>query len=571
MTQPNLFIVGSMKCGTTILYDFLIEHPQIAGARGKEVHFFSLKHEKGLDWYLDHFDLDAEVNYQLDASPTYFDMANDDLLPNRIHKFSPDARIIIMIREPIERAVSQFMHYKHINKVDEIQGMTFSQFMRDRWPEHLSRKVLEDLYRHITEFSYYHDKIARYAKVFGRDRVMVIHNDDLRHHGGTVMASVYNFLDLDFPSEGDFNRQKYVRPAKRQDEDEVLLYTMAEQYSRDYWLSCRTPIVTRPTPPETSEDNSVLLNMPVGGRYKEVSVGRDGYLFLTEGTNSPIAMFHDPAAKTNALIQQWHQVIQDRKERLAGNGIEFYQCMVPEKLSILGEKLNWNLDPTKSYAHQLYAHAPQKIRDNIIYLNEFFENSELRDEFYLKTDSHWSHIGAFGAYQAICYRLGVTAREDLLRRPFSTGSVQFDLGSKLPTPIREDARFCNFRQEAKVVEEGSMVKFKRKHVRENDGGLHVGSIMRFHNTSAPDPRRVLLFGDSFSEYRDHLLTGLMSETFAELIFAWSTSLDHKLIAKYKPDLVCCVMTERFMSRLPDDNTDIAAYVDSILNKEAANV
>ena len=479
MTQPNLFIVGSMKCGTTILYDFLTEHPQIAGARGKEVHYFSMHHDKGLDWYLDHFDLAADVTYQLDASPTYFDMAHDDVLPNRIHDFAPDARIIIMIREPIERAVSQFMHYKHVNKVEDIQGMTFSQFMRDRWPEHLNRNVLENLYGHITEFSYYQEKIARYARIFGEDRVLVIHNDDLRHHGGVVMASVHKFLDLDFPNEGDFTRQKYVRPAKRQDEDEVLLYTMAEQYGPDYWAACRAPGVMRPAPVEGSD---VVLNMPVGGRYNEVSVGRDGYLFLTDGTNNPIAMFHESKEKSAPLIQQWHEVIARRNERLAESGIAFYQCMVPEKLSILGDKLNWSLDSTKSYASQLYGRAPEDIQDNIIYLNDFYKNAELRDESYLKTDSHWSHIGAFGAYQSICYRLGVSARTDLLQRPFSAGSVQFDLGSKLPTPLREHARFYSFRQEAEVAEEGPMVQFKRRTNRENDGGLHVGSVMHFRNT-----------------------------------------------------------------------------------------
>jgi len=56
---PNLFIVGSMKCGTTILHDFLTECPEIIGARGKEtrkeVHYFSLHEDKGTTWYLDHF------------------------------------------------------------------------------------------------------------------------------------------------------------------------------------------------------------------------------------------------------------------------------------------------------------------------------------------------------------------------------------------------------------------------------------------------------------------------------------------------------------------------------------
>ncbi|MDB5448376.1 MAG: hypothetical protein JWQ97_3693, partial [Phenylobacterium sp.] len=71
--------------------------------------------------------------------------------------------------------------------------------------------------------------------------------------------------------------------------------------------------------------------------------------------------------------------------------------------------------------------------------------------------------------------------------------------------------------------------------------------------------RLMLFGDSFSEYRTHLLTGLLAETFAETAFIWSSAIDWGLVQKFKPNVLLTELAERFMEQVPNDDLDLNAF------------
>jgi alginate O-acetyltransferase complex protein AlgJ len=94
-----------------------------------------------------------------------------------------------------------------------------------------------------------------------------------------------------------------------------------------------------------------------------------------------------------------------------------------------------------------------------------------------------------------------------------------------------------------------------------------GVAVQFQNSRPNcDKRRVLIFGDSFSEYRPHLLTGLLAETFQSVMFVWSAAIDYKIVESFRADIVLTEMAERFMKTLPDDNFDNQAFVlDRITN------
>ncbi len=92
----------------------------------------------------------------------------------------------------------------------------------------------------------------------------------------------------------------------------------------------------------------------------------------------------------------------------------------------------------------------------------------------------------------LCAKLGIPFDAELLERPSSTGPLVLDLGVKLPNPPEENCTFFQFVANAKLVEEGDLVKFKRKTGRLNDGGLHMGSYVRYENASAPAKKRVVL-------------------------------------------------------------------------------
>ena len=115
MPLPNLLVVGAQKCGTTALQEFFVRHPECAGAKGKETNFFVNESpwpigrwHLGIDWYREQFQ-DAEIRADVTPSYTFW-----PLLPGvveRAHALVPDAKIVYLVRDPIERMVSHYRHW----------------------------------------------------------------------------------------------------------------------------------------------------------------------------------------------------------------------------------------------------------------------------------------------------------------------------------------------------------------------------------------------------------------------------------------------------------------------------
>jgi|GEM_PF-985760 len=564
IVRPNVFIVGAMKCGTTILSDYLAEHPAIAIARGKEVHYFTLNIDKGEEWYLDHFRCDERTRIAVDASPTYFDTCNTVLVPKLIKSFNPDAKVIILIRDPVERAVSHFNHMVKIDKAPELASTTLSDLLsKDILTTMLGADIRATRVGFIIDFSAYYKKILNYVHVFGRDRVLLLHNEDLRRNGARVMRRVFEFLDLEPVESVEFSKQKYLHGTSRETIDlrkELDLYRL---YSADYIASCRYAGVQR-----FREDCVQSFDDPAGAISGDVAFGREGWLFLVQGTNNVLDFFTG-GVPTNDLVEGWIGRVRERCRRLTEIKCDFMQVFIPEKISIYHDKLPWRIDPNMSPGRVFSKAAPSNIAGKIIDLFGVFEAGKAKYPLYYKTDSHWTHYGAFLAYQMICHRLDIEFDPTLLNRPSQTGEIVLDLGAKISPSVKEKATFFNFIENAELIEEGDLVRYKNAMGRPNDSGLHVGSTMRYACKKPRSQLRVMLFGDSFSEYRNHLLTGLLAETFAEFMFVWSTSLDFTLIDNFRPDLVISAMTERFMTRVPDDTFDIITYVQSVLKREKA--
>jgi len=116
---PNLLVIGAQKCGTTSLHRYLDAHPEIAMSDPKELDFF-VEHEdrphyvangnwhRGVDWYASQFPDDAPVRGE--ASPNYTAYPNVQRIPERAAEIVPGAALIYMVRDPIERIVSHYLH-----------------------------------------------------------------------------------------------------------------------------------------------------------------------------------------------------------------------------------------------------------------------------------------------------------------------------------------------------------------------------------------------------------------------------------------------------------------------------
>ena len=118
---PNFIIIGSPKSGTTSLFNYLIQHPDIVGITRKEPHFFNISYSKNLNWYKMYFPTKSQLisnKITGEATPSYF---IDPFVPKRIFSVLPDIKLILLLRNPIDRS---FSHYKHSFK-DGFENLSF--------------------------------------------------------------------------------------------------------------------------------------------------------------------------------------------------------------------------------------------------------------------------------------------------------------------------------------------------------------------------------------------------------------------------------------------------------------
>jgi hypothetical protein len=177
---------------------------------------------------------------------------------------------------------------------------------------------------------------------------------------------------------------------------------------------------------------------------------------------------------------------------------------------------------------------------------------------YWKTDTHWTYQGAYDAYEVICLALNTSPRVGLKNRASSMAEIALDLGAKLTPPITEKCHFHHVLMNSKLTYKNEIVRFLDLLDPRFGGEMHVGASVRFENTSPNrDRRKILLFGDSFSEYRPHMFSGLLAETFETVQFVWSAEIDYGLVERCRPDIVVTEMTERFIGRVPRDDLDLS--------------
>ena len=196
MKLPNFLLIGAEKCGTTALSRFLQKHPDVCFSQPKETWFFNRRYEKGLEWFASHFDhWDGEKAIGEGTAR----LLQNQKAPVRIHRHLPDVRLISVLRNPIDRAFSQYHFYVYTGKADPNQS--FSDVIRDE---------TSSLGRDIIQQGKYVDHLRRYAEVFDRDQMHVVFHRSMRERPQEIMRGLYEFLDIDPAYSPDTNSQHNV-------------------------------------------------------------------------------------------------------------------------------------------------------------------------------------------------------------------------------------------------------------------------------------------------------------------------------------------------------------------------
>ncbi|MDP4024546.1 hypothetical protein Q8W71_18130 [Methylobacterium sp. NEAU 140] len=300
-----------------------------------------------------------------------------------------------------------------------------------------------------------------------------------------------------------------------------------------------------------------MVGRRTGGAFDGdgVHVGRDGWLFLTGGTNRVLDRYRSGLRQWR-LLRGWARLIAQRAARADRLGIRCLHVVVPEKLSVYDNMTDGlRYDPRNASTRQL----ARRLARNPAYLDLLAPLRAGRDgpvPLYLRTDTHWTVEGCLLAYRAIMRALGALPPADIAARPRNRTKQVMDLGDKLPDRPREAVERITLLRDASRVEVGPLQA--RYEAEGRDRQLHVGAHVVYRNAGdGADPRRLVLFGDSCAHFDPFMLTGLLAESFREVHFVWSSALDWAYIERVRPDILLFEIAERFLARLPADDYDVA--------------
>ncbi|EGK89477.1 tetratricopeptide repeat protein [Microcoleus vaginatus PCC 9802] len=190
---PNFIIIGSQRCGTTSLYTYLAQHPQILTPIKKEMDFFSWHFERGIDWYLAHFPPmpPGEQFLTGEASPSYFDSRE---APERLYSLFPEAKLIVLLRNPVDRAISQFYRLTGLNwearSLDRVISDEIERLSQN--PEYI---IGEEPGNYLARGRYI-EFIKNWRAFFPQEQLLILKSEDFYADAATTVKQVLEFLDL---------------------------------------------------------------------------------------------------------------------------------------------------------------------------------------------------------------------------------------------------------------------------------------------------------------------------------------------------------------------------------------
>src|SRR5579863_163895 len=206
---PDFVIIGAAKAGTTSLYGWLRRHPDIAPASQKEVHFFDYHYFRGTNWYRSHFPraaeraaFTAEHGYPFvtgEASPSYI---SHHWVPERLATLLPQAKLLVALRNPVDRAYSQYQMSCRENE-ETLDFASAVAAEEERLAPERARLAADRRYNSwpIGCWSYlmrgrYAEQLDRWLTLFPREQFHFLSLEELSRDPQAVLDGVHSFLGV---------------------------------------------------------------------------------------------------------------------------------------------------------------------------------------------------------------------------------------------------------------------------------------------------------------------------------------------------------------------------------------
>jgi hypothetical protein len=240
--MPSFIIVGAQRCGTNSLYEYVVAHPSVGRAvPGQEVHFFDLNFDRGVTWYRGHFPtrVRAEITRRKlgtqlvtgECTPYYMFHPH---APQRIAGILPSIKLLVLLRDPVDRAFSQYHH----ERARGYETLPFESAV-EREPERLrgeAERLQQDPgYQSFSHqhFSYlsrgeYVGQLEILYSLLHKDNILVLISEELFEKPAAVHARVLDFLGLARHSLSSYPKHN---PGRYSDRDRGMRTHLAEHFA----------------------------------------------------------------------------------------------------------------------------------------------------------------------------------------------------------------------------------------------------------------------------------------------------------------------------------------------------
>ncbi len=218
MTMPNFLVIGAPKAGTSALYSYLQQHPQIFMSAVKEPHFFSFENEeikaKGpgdqerlagtvtrLEEYQKLFELVSDEIAIGEASTTYLSSAK---AAERIKYHLPQVKLIAILRNPVDAAYASFLHLRR----DGDESINDFALALQQEEERIA-KNWEGIW-HYKNRGFYYQQVKRYFDIFNREQIRIYRYQDFKNNPVKILQDIFGFLEVDQSFTPDMSEKHNV-------------------------------------------------------------------------------------------------------------------------------------------------------------------------------------------------------------------------------------------------------------------------------------------------------------------------------------------------------------------------
>lgn len=292
---------------------------------------------------------------------------------------------------------------------------------------------------------------------------------------------------------------------------------------------------------------------PVGSMSADgvAMVGREGHLFLCGGTNENLANYLGAVTMAPDWQGQWRELVRERRTHAHEAQLILCCLVVPDKLAVYADLFP---DPLTAAGRRPIRRLIDDESLALLYPSEALSRARADGDTYMLTDTHLTPRGNAELASLTLAALGCAGELSLEITNRVRAVVAGDLGQHFSPPVLEIRENLAITSRAETVYDN--------HAAVSAAGGHIGTTRVFRQPDAPDPRTLVVFGDSYA-FGDDAYRGLswfLAQVFAEVHFVWVPfGWDPDYLDSVGAELVVCQTAERFITRVPRRRVDARQF------------